>query len=149
MYSDYKSHDTFKGLICISLSRWITFVSQLYPGRISDKEFVKSNFCQTIEMGDQYLANKSFEIHDLMVLRGASLYIPPKRFSANYQFTQSQCFETMSIANVRIYVERAIQGIKAWHTFSQVLPLSTFGSINQIWTVCALLVNFQYPITSL
>ena len=54
----------------------------------------------------------------------------------------------MSIANVRIYVERAIKGIKAWHTFSQVLPLSTFGSINQIWTVCALLVNFQYPIIS-
>ena len=97
-YSDYKSHNTFKGLICISPSRWITFVSQLYPGRISDKEIVKSNFCQTIEIGDQYLADKSFEIHDLMVLRGASLYIPPKRFSANYQFTQSQCFETMSIA---------------------------------------------------
>ena len=58
-----------KGLICISLSRWITFVSQLYPGRISDKEFVKSNFCQTIEMGDQYLADKNFEIHDLIFLQ--------------------------------------------------------------------------------
>ena len=83
-----------------------------------------------------------------MALRGASLYIPPKRFSANDQFTQSQCFETMSIANVRIHVERAIKRIKAWHIFSQVLPLSSFGSINQIWTVCALLVNFQYPIIS-
>ena len=30
-----------------SLSGWITFVSKLYPGRISDKEIVeKSNFCQ-------------------------------------------------------------------------------------------------------
>ena len=149
MYSDYKSHDTFKGLICISPSGWITFVSQLYPGRISDKEIVeKSNFCQSIEMGDQYLADKGFEIHDLMALRGASLYIPPKRFSANDQFTQSQCFEIMSIANVRIHVERAIKRIKAWHIFSQVLVLSSFGSINQIWTVCALLVNFQYPIIS-
>ena len=37
MYSDYKSHDTFKGLVCISPSSWITFISQLYPGRISDK----------------------------------------------------------------------------------------------------------------
>ena len=136
-----QTHDTFKGLICISLSRWITFVSQLYPGRISDKEFVKSNFCQTIEMGDQYLADKSFEIHDLIFLQRDFLPITSSQ--------KSQCFETMSIANVRIYVERAIQGIKAWHTFSQVLPLSTFGSINQIWTVCALLVNFQYPITSL
>ena len=88
--------------------------SQLYRGRISDKEIVeKSNFCQLIEMGDQYLADKGFEIHDLMGLRGASLYIPPKRFSANDQFTQSQCFETMSIANVRIHVERAIKRIKA------------------------------------
>ena len=149
MYSDYKSHDTFKGLICISPSGWITFVSQLYPGRISDKEIVeKSNFCQLIEMGDQYLADKGFEIHDLMALRGASLYIPPKRFSANDQFTQSQCFETMSIANVRIHDERAIKWIRAWHIFSQVLSLSSFGSINQIWTVCALFVNFQYPIIS-
>ena len=38
MYSDYKSHDKFKSLFCISLSGWITFVSHLYPGRISDKE---------------------------------------------------------------------------------------------------------------
>ena len=65
MYSDYKSHDTFKGLVCISPSGWITFISQLYPGRISDKEIVeRSNFCQLIEMGDQYLADKGFEIHD-------------------------------------------------------------------------------------
>ena len=150
MYSDYKSHDTFKGLICISPSGWITFVSQLYPGRISDKELVeKSNFCQLIEIGDQYLADKGFEIHELMALKGASLYIPPKRFSATDQFTQSQCFETMSIANVHIHVERAIKRVKAWHIFNQVLPLSSFGSINQIWTVCALLVNFQYPIISI
>lgn len=149
MYSDYKSHDTFKGLVCISPSGWITFVSQLYPGRISDKELVeRSNFCQLIEIGDQYLADKGFEIHDLVALRGGSLYIPPKRFSTSDQFTEGECFETMSIANVRIHVERAIKRIKAWHIFNQVQPLSSYGSINQIWTVCAILVNFQNPIIS-
>ena len=36
----------------------MTFVSQLYPGRKSDKEIVeKSNFRQLIEMGDQYIAD--------------------------------------------------------------------------------------------
>ena len=99
-------------------------------------------------MGYQYLADKGFEIHDLIALRGGSLYIPPKRFSSTDQFTESQCFETMSIANVRIHVEIAIKRIKAWRIFNQVLPLSTYGSINQIWTVCALLVNFQNPIIS-
>ena len=107
-----------------------------------------SNFCQLNETGDQYLEDKGFEIHDLTALRGGSLYIPPKRFSISDQFTEGECFETMSIANVRIHVERAIKRIKAWHIFNQVLPLSSVGSINQIWTVCAILVNFQNPIIS-
>ena len=38
MYSDYKSHDTFKGPVCISSSGWITVVSHLYPGRICNKD---------------------------------------------------------------------------------------------------------------
>jgi len=91
MYSDYKSHDTFKGLVCISPSGWITFVSQLYPGRISDKEIIqRSDFCQLIEQGDQYLADKGFEIHELIALRGGSLYILPKRFSGSDQFVLKQ-----------------------------------------------------------
>ena len=85
----------------------------------------RSNFCQLIEMRDQYLADKGFKIHDLITLRGGSLYILD-------QFTESQCLKTMSIANVRIHVKTAIKRIKAWHIFNQVLPLSTHGSINQI-----------------
>ena len=138
-------------MVCISPRVWITFVSHLYPGRISDKEIVKkSNFCQLIEIGDQYLADKGFEIHDLISLRGGSLYTDtsPKRYSISDQFTESQCFESMSIANVRIHIERAIKRIKAWHIFNQVLPLSGYGSINQVWIVCALLVNLQNPIIS-
>lgn len=38
MYSDYKSHNTCKGFICITPNCWVTFVSHLYPGRISDRE---------------------------------------------------------------------------------------------------------------
>ena len=41
MYSQYKSHVTYKGLIGIAPSGAITFVSQLYEGSISDQEIVK------------------------------------------------------------------------------------------------------------
>ena len=122
-----------KAWFCISPSGWITFVSQLHPGRISDKEIVeKSNFCQLIEVGDQYLADKGFEIHDLVALRGGSLYIPPKRFSASDQFTENQCFETMSIANVRIHVERAIKRRRGiylikFYLFQLMGPLIRYG----------------------
>lgn len=149
MYSDYKSHDTYKGLICITPNCWVSFVSHLYPGRISDRDIVeRSDFCSLIEPGDRYLADKGFDIHDLMALKGASLYIPPKRQSVQDQFTKDECFQTMSIANVRIHVERSIKRVKAWHIFDQVIPLSMHGCVNQLWTVASLLVNFQNPILS-
>ena len=45
MYSDYKSHNTYKGFIYITPNCWMTFVSYVYPGRISDREIVeKSDF---------------------------------------------------------------------------------------------------------
>ena len=36
-YSQYKSHNTAKGLVGISLSGMITFISHLYGGHVSDK----------------------------------------------------------------------------------------------------------------
>ena len=55
---------------------------------------------------------------------------------------------TQGIAAERIHVERAISKIKSFHIFDQIIPLSLSGSINQIWTVCALLTLFQEPIIS-
>ena len=46
-------------------------------------------------------------------------------------FTKEECFETMSIANVRIHEERTIKRVKAWHIFDQVVPLSIHGCINR------------------
>ena len=86
MYSDYISHNTYKGFICITPNCWVTFVSHLYPGRISDREIVeKSDFCSLVEPWDKYLADKGFDVHDLVALKGANLYIPPKRQSVQDQ----------------------------------------------------------------
>ena len=40
LYSHYKSHVTYKGLVRISPSGSITFISQLFDGSIPDKEIV-------------------------------------------------------------------------------------------------------------
>ena len=37
LYSEFKSHNTFKGLVGISPNVWMTFVSGLYGGSISDR----------------------------------------------------------------------------------------------------------------
>ena len=36
-YSEYKAHNTYKGLVGISPNVWVTFVSNLYGGSISDR----------------------------------------------------------------------------------------------------------------
>jgi hypothetical protein len=55
---------------------------------------------------------------------------------------------TQKIANKRIHVERAISKIKKFHILDSPRPLTLAGTINQLWTVCALLTLFQNPIIS-
>lgn len=76
-----------------------------------------------------------------------SLYSIFFRTNINYCF-HIFFLETQQIAAERIHVERAINKIKNFHLFDQVIPLSLAGSINQLWTVCGLLTLFQKPIIS-
>ena len=138
LYSTYKSHTTYKGLVGIAPTGSIVFVSHLYTGCISDKEITRvSGILDLIEEGDSVMADKGFEIADLLSIRKASLNIPPF-LNTSDQFTAEDVEETQSIAQVRINVERAIRRIKEYHIFNTVLPLSLAGSINQIWTVACL-----------
>ena len=87
----------------------------------------KSHFVDLLEQGDLIMADRGFDIQDLMAAKQAKLFIPPKRQSTADQFSEEDCFETMRIANVRIHVERAIRRVKGCHIFDQVLPLSMAG----------------------
>ncbi|KAJ8364592.1 hypothetical protein SKAU_G00134230 [Synaphobranchus kaupii] len=143
-YSTYKSHTTFKGLVGVSPSGAVTFVSKLYTGAISDKEITKqSGFIGLLEQGDGVMADKGFLIEPLLETVGASLIIPP--FKHRAQFSREETERTQAIARLRILVERVIRRIKEYHIFDSTLPLTLSGSINQIWTNCCVLVNFQGP----
>ena len=110
----------------------------------------KSHFVDLLEQGDLIMADvRGFDIQDLMAAKQAKLFIPPKRQSTADQFSKEDCFETMRIANVRIHVETAIRRVKGWHIFDQALPLSMAGVVNQVWTVCCLLTNWQAPALTL
>jgi len=47
------------------------------------------------------------------------------------------------IAEARIHVERAMQRIKMYHILGNEFKLSMAHLADQIFTVCAFLVNFQ------
>ncbi|XP_071830276.1 uncharacterized protein [Apostichopus japonicus] len=52
------------------------------------------------------------------------------------------------VAQHRIHVERAIGKVKRFRIFQSLIPVSMFGTINQIWTVACLISNFQNPVIS-
>ena len=67
LYSSYKHHVTYKGLLGIALSGVITFVSQLYPGSISDKEIVTRSGILNQDLwqnGDSIMADRGFIVSD-------------------------------------------------------------------------------------
>ena len=52
------------------------------------------------------------------------------------------------IVSLQIHIERAIRRVKEFDILNSVIPATLAGSANQIWTVCALLTNFQPPLLS-
>lgn len=78
MYSDYKSHMTYKALVGISPNGVVKFVSDCWTGSISDKSLtVKSGLLDLLEEGDAIMADKGFTISDLTTPRGIELIILP------------------------------------------------------------------------
>ena len=148
LFSSYKNHVTLKGLVGIAPSGAITFISQLYTGSISDREIViRSGFLsQKFENGDTVMADKGFQIADILPL-GVKLNIPPF-LGANTQMSAEDVARTQQIAGLRIHVERAINKIKNFLIWKGEIPLSLFSVVNQMWSVCAFLCNTQDPLIS-
>ena len=148
LFSSYKNHVTLKGLVGISPSGAITFVSQLYTGSISDREIVLRSglLSQAFDDGDSVMADKGFQIQDILPL-GVTLNIPPF-LGGDSQMSAEDVVRTQQIASLRIHVERAINKIKNFRIWQRVVPLSLFGVVNQMWSVCAFLCNIQDPLIS-
>lgn len=147
-YSNYKSANTFKGLVAISPAGHIIFVSSLYTGSISDTELVeRSGILSLLKNGDEIMADRGFTIQELLAPLGVGLNIPPF-LGRRSQMDGTEVVETQQIASPRIHIERAIHRVKEFDIVTGVMPASLAGSANQIWTICALLTNFQSPLIS-
>ena len=123
-FSSYKNTNTFKSLIGITPSGAICFVSSLYSGSISDKELTRqSGLLPLLEKGDSVMADKGFDISDLLLPLDVSLNIPPF-LRGKPQLDEHELVETRRIASLRIHVERAIERIKNFHLFDRPIPAS-------------------------
>ncbi|XP_066285064.1 uncharacterized protein [Branchiostoma lanceolatum] len=144
-WSNYKHHNTWKVLVGISPNGMITFVSELWSGRVSDKAITRdSGVLDLLEPGDNVMADRGFDITDILP-PGVTLNIPPFK-GDRAALSPSEVQETMDIACVRIHVERAIGRIKNYHILDGVMPITHTKDVDQIFKVCAYLSNFLPPL---
>ena len=145
-WSDYKSHNTFKFLIAISPTGFITFVSSCYGGRASDKFICNdSGFYELLDYGDEVMADRGFQIQEDLMLRYCSLSVPPGA-RVKSQMTPAECKKTKCIANLRIHVERAINRITTFRILKSPLPICMTFHANEIIRTCSALCNFKTPL---
>ena len=78
-FSTYKHHNTIKVLIGITPQGNISFVSEAWGGRTSDKYLTENCGCGFLEFlvpGDMVMADRGFTISDSVGLKQAKLTIP-------------------------------------------------------------------------
>ena len=106
-YSSYKHHNTVKYLIGITPQGTVCFLSEPgRGGRVSDKHITKnSGLLSYLLPGDTVLADRGFDIKELLAMHCARILIPAFT-RGKQQLTGIEAEQTRHIANVRIHVEQ-------------------------------------------
>ena len=99
---------------------------------------------ELLEQGDSVMADRGFNIADLLAARGVDLNIPPMKLHEP-QLTEEELVETRRIASVRIHVERAIGRLKRFHILTNI-PNCMAGVADRIFFVCTIFTNFLKPL---
>ena len=102
--------------------KWASdFLSDLWGGRVSDKQITReSSVLDLLKPGDNVMVDGGFDISNI-VPDGISVNVSPF-LAGREQMTAAETEETMSIASVRIHVERAIGRINTYHILDGTLP---------------------------
>lgn len=142
-WSNYKNTNTIKYLVGISPAGAITFLSQGWGGKVSDKEItIKSGFLDKLEHGDCILADRGFTVANEIATKGAILKIP--NFTrGKSQMTGKEIDESREIANVRIHVERVIGRMRKFRILQSIIPITQVDLTNNVMVCICGLVNLN------
>jgi len=149
-WSNYKHKNTAKVLLGITPQGVISFVSNSWGGRVSDKHLTEHcGILKKLLPGDVVLADRGFDISESVGMMQASLQIPAFT-KGKTQLSALEVENTRTIANVRIHVERVIGCVRQKYSILQgTLPIDflivrkgkSSPQVDRIIRVCCALNN--------
>jgi len=88
---------------------FVTFISQSFPGSISDKAIVShSNFLDTVEMYSAVMADKGLNVEKECLSQNIKLYIFYPEKGGSYQMSRDDIKQTKLLAQLQILIIRNI-----------------------------------------
>ncbi|XP_078679629.1 uncharacterized protein LOC144915282 [Branchiostoma floridae x Branchiostoma belcheri] len=150
IYSNYKSRPTAKTLVACTPGGTVSFVSASAGGSMSDKRLVeRSSIIDKFAVGDVCMADRGFNIQDLLAVKGVQLVIPPFLRKGKPQLSVKDNIKTKHVASARIHIERVIGRMKEFRILSSEYPLDMLDILDNVLIICAALVNLQPPLVPL
>lgn len=145
-YSNYKGRRTIKFLIGVTPAGLISFISNAYTGKSSDKFiFNQEELIKRLEAHrDEVMVDKGISIQNECLANHIKLHIPP--FMRNERLTADEASRNEAIARARIHVERVIQRMKIFNILTECISPSTLGHIDDITTTICAIVNLSPPV---
>lgn len=143
LYSPYKHHSTLKFLIVIDVRGNIVYVSDAYPGRISDTKIVEKcekDIFTKLWPGSKVMVDKGFNIENIAKKYGVDVTVPP-RVTISRRFTTDELDANREIAKTRIHVERAIRRAKSFEILTDTVSISMLPNFGAVAEVCYFLSN--------
>ena len=149
-FSHYKHAHTNKFLIGITPYGAISFISQGYGGRASDKVVTEaSGFLDNLLPGDIVLADRGFNIKESVEMKHAKFKMPSKT-NGRCQLAAKDVEDTRKIAHLTIHVERVIGGLRnKFRIITDTVPIKflvcyeglRLTLLDKIVRVCCILHN--------
>ena len=107
-----------------------------------------SRILDKFECNDTCMADRGFDIRDLLLSREVKLVSPPFT-KGRTQFVKGKVEKTSNMARARIHIERVIGRIKDFRILSNRIPLNIADQLDDIFTVAGARVNLTPPLVPL
>ena len=109
--------------------------------------YIILGFLEKLEEQDEIMADRGFDIADILAVRGCTLNIPPFT-KGKSQLSRLDVDRHRRISSLRIHVERAIEWLKNFRILQGIYPVKQVHLLDSTMTIVGAITNLWPPLVT-